>query len=57
MKNIQPQPHDAEWSIARRIFEDALWQLFQPEMKADGIPALLEDLDVTIADVLALGGE
>jgi ABC-type glycerol-3-phosphate transport system substrate-binding protein len=57
MKNIQPQPHDAEWSIARRIFEDALWQLFQPEIKADGIPALLVDLDATIANVLELGEE
>jgi ABC-type glycerol-3-phosphate transport system substrate-binding protein len=57
MQNARPQPHDAEWSIARRIFEDAAWQLFMPETRADQIPALLADLDATIAEMLGMGGE
>jgi len=52
MASMQPQPHDAEWSVARRVFEDAGWQLFQPEMKVDGIPALLANLDATIAELI-----
>jgi multiple sugar transport system substrate-binding protein len=57
MAALQPAPHDAEWSIVRRIFEDAAWQLFQPETKADGIPILLSDLDATILELLDLGGQ
>lgn len=56
MAALQPAPHDAEWSIVRRIFEDAAWQLFQPETKADGIPVLLSDLDATIIELLGAGG-
>jgi len=57
MTSLQPAPHDAGWSIARRVFEDAAWQLFQPETRADGIPTLLIDLDATLLELLDLGGE
>lgn len=57
MSSLQPAPHDAGWSIARRVFEDAAWQLFQPETRADGIPTLLTDLDATLLELLDLGGQ
>ncbi len=57
MKNTTPAPHEAGWSIARRLFEDAAWQLFQPETKADRIPDLLAELDATVLEILAMDGE
>jgi multiple sugar transport system substrate-binding protein len=57
MKNIQAMPHAAAWSIARRLFEDATWQLFQPETGADQIPALLMNLDGTISEILSIGDD
>ncbi|MBN2257183.1 MAG: extracellular solute-binding protein [Anaerolineaceae bacterium] len=57
MKTIQPIPHDKTWSIARRIFEDATWQLFQPETLPDRIPGLLEELDRTIQEILSMGDD
>jgi ABC-type glycerol-3-phosphate transport system substrate-binding protein len=57
MRNLSPAPHEAGWSIARRLFEDAAWQLFQPETKADQIPSLLAELDATILDILSMDGK
>ena len=57
MRNLSPAPHEAGWSIARRLLEDAAWQLFQPETKAAQIPSLLAELDATILDILAMDGE
>ena len=57
MRNLSPAPHEAGWSIARRLFEDAAWQLFQPETRADQIPNLLAELDATIVDILSMDGK
>lgn len=57
LDSIQPLPHDADWRIARLVLEDASWQLFQPESRANQIPAILENLDVTIKEILALSEE
>jgi ABC-type glycerol-3-phosphate transport system substrate-binding protein len=57
MDNLNPAPHEAGWSIARRLFEDAAWQLFQPETRADQIPSLLTELDATILEILSMGDE
>jgi len=57
METIQPVPHAADWAIVRRIFEDAAWQLFQPESRVNQIPSLLENLDATIEEILAMDEE
>lgn len=57
MMTIRPVPHTADWSIARRLFEDAAWQLFQPETRSDQIPTLLAELDETIREILSIEGK
>jgi ABC-type glycerol-3-phosphate transport system substrate-binding protein len=54
LEGIQPAPHAAEWNVIRYIFEDAAWQLFQPESRVNQIPVLLETLDATIDEILAM---
>lgn len=49
---LQPAPRLASWRTARRILQDAAWQIFSPIGKVDGIPAVLGELDATIRDML-----
>ena len=42
----------ASWRTVRRVEEDAAWQIFSPITGVSGIPAVLEELDATAADLL-----
>jgi multiple sugar transport system substrate-binding protein len=48
----QPTPQSPGWRVARYILEDAAWQAMQSYVLPDQIPAILEELDATIAEVL-----
>jgi multiple sugar transport system substrate-binding protein len=51
----RPVPQGHHWLTALRILEDAGWQLFQPQPDIkDQIPAILAQLDLTIAEVLKI---
>jgi ABC-type glycerol-3-phosphate transport system substrate-binding protein len=51
---LQPAPRLASWRSARRVLQDAAWQIFSPATKPAGIPAILAELDTTITDILKL---
>ncbi|HNT55450.1 MAG TPA: extracellular solute-binding protein, partial [Anaerolineaceae bacterium] len=44
----QPAPGIASWSSVRHILEDAAWQVIQPGIAPDQIPAVLQELDAMI---------
>jgi multiple sugar transport system substrate-binding protein len=46
-----PVRGDSSWSIARRVLEDAAWQLYQPYTKAENIPGILEQLDAMVKEL------
>lgn len=48
---FQPAPTLASWRTARRIFQDAAWQVFQPFTTLEGIPAILAELDKTVGEL------
>ena len=45
----QPAPGLASWSTARHILEDAAWQVIQPTITTDQIPAVMQELDAMIS--------
>jgi ABC-type glycerol-3-phosphate transport system substrate-binding protein len=51
---LQPPPRLASWRSARRVLQDAAWQIFSPATRPDGIAAILAELDATILEVLKL---
>jgi ABC-type glycerol-3-phosphate transport system substrate-binding protein len=46
------EPSLASWSVMRWAVQDAMTQLFDPQFKADQIPALLENLDSVGAEIV-----
>lgn len=48
----QPTPQASSWMAVRGIFSDAAWQIFQANTTAGAIPAILDELDTTVAEVL-----
>ncbi|MHC1739602.1 MAG: extracellular solute-binding protein [Anaerolineaceae bacterium] len=51
----QITPVNANWPKAKMIFEDAAWQLFKTEVKVDQIPALTQEMDATLAELVGKG--
>jgi multiple sugar transport system substrate-binding protein len=49
----QSLPRASSWLKVHGILTDALWQIFQTNIKADQIPSILNQLDQTVAEVLA----
>ena len=49
---LQPAPYLASWRTARRMLQDAVWQIMQPFTKLDGIPAILAELDRMVKGTL-----
>jgi hypothetical protein len=49
---LQPAPTLASWRVARRIYQDAAWQIFQPFTKLEGIPAVLAELDKMVIELV-----
>jgi multiple sugar transport system substrate-binding protein len=52
LDRLQPEPWLASWRTVRRVEEDAAWQILSPIIRVDGIPAVLEELDATVTDLL-----
>lgn len=53
----RPIPQAHHWLPARRVLEDAGWQLFQPQSEiGEQIPTILAQLDRTIIEVLHVYG-
>lgn len=50
--DLQTPPVDPNWSYAGTVLEDAFWQLFKSGMKKDQIPALLEQMDSTLQELI-----
>ncbi|MEW6180321.1 MAG: extracellular solute-binding protein [Chloroflexota bacterium] len=48
----QPLPVSGEWRFARFILEDAFWQVLQPHVPLEQIPAVLGQIDPTLREVL-----
>lgn len=48
----KPAPQTANWRIARRILEDAAWQLFQPYVPLTRFSAILAEMDTTLVELL-----
>ena len=48
----QLTPQASSWMAVRGIFSDAAWQIFQANTSAGAIPAILDELDATVAEVL-----
>jgi len=44
-------PNTPSWRIARRVLEDAAWQVFQTYTKSADLPGILAALDAQIADL------
>jgi multiple sugar transport system substrate-binding protein len=53
MQFIQPLPGTPELDIAKMVLEDGAWALYKTGLKAEGIPALLTQIDDTIAELAA----
>lgn len=54
----RPIPQTHHWLPARRVLEDAGWQLFQPQSETgEQIPTILAQLDRTIIEVLNIYGD
>ena len=53
MQFIQPLPATPELDIAKVVLEDGAWALYKTGLKAEGIPALLTQIDDTIAELAA----
>ncbi len=49
---LKPAPPAASWRIARRILEDAAWQIFQPYVAITRIPAILAEMDTTFEELI-----
>lgn len=44
-------PVQAQWRVARRVLEDAAWQIFQPYVPIARIPAILAEIDTTLQEL------
>ena len=44
-------PANANWSNAKMVWEDAAWQLFKTDLKADQITALTQQMDDTLKEL------
>ena len=53
MQFIRPLPVTQELDIAKMVLEDGAWALYKTGLKAEGIPALLTQIDDTIAELAA----
>lgn len=53
LTSIQPIPASQELDIAKMVLEDGAWALYKTGMKPEGIPALLTQIDDTIAELAA----
>ncbi len=53
MGNIQPITASQEMDLAKMVLEDGAWALYKTGMKPEGIPALLTQIDDTIAELAA----
>ena len=51
LNDYQAAPRLASWRTARRILQDAAWQIFSPIVKVDGIPGVLEELDGMVKEI------
>ena len=50
-QSFLPLQADAGWGVARRVLEDAAWQLYQPYTKVENIPSILEQLDALVGEL------
>ena len=48
---FQPLPSVAGWGQARRVLEDATWQLYQPYTRQEDIPTILVQLDAMLKEL------
>lgn len=46
-----PTPASTDWPDAKMIWEDASWQLFKTNMTVAQIPALVKQMDLTLAEL------
>lgn len=53
MSSIQPIPVSQELDLAKMVLQDGAWALYTNGMKPEGIPALLTQIDDTIAELAA----
>ena len=51
LDDYKAAPRLASWRTARRILQDAAWQIFSPIVKAGGIPGVLEELDGMVKEI------
>lgn len=49
---MKTPPQSPEWRLARRILEDAAWQIFQPYVPITRIPTILLEMDSTLEELL-----
>lgn len=49
--HLKPAPVQAQWRIARRVLEDAAWQIFQPYVPIKNIPVILAEIETTLAEL------
>ncbi|MEW6505363.1 MAG: extracellular solute-binding protein [Chloroflexota bacterium] len=52
----QPLPVSGEWRFARFILEDAFWQALQYYVPPDQLPAIINQIDPTLREVLEMHG-
>jgi ABC-type glycerol-3-phosphate transport system substrate-binding protein len=52
IQTARPAPQSAGWRVAQNVLEDAAWQLFQANVKLEQVPAILQQLDATIPEIL-----
>lgn len=53
---VQSAPPVSSWRIARFVLQDGFWQSLQSFTKVEDIPAILEQIDTTIAEVESVQG-
>ena len=46
-------PVSSGWGVARIVLQDAFWQAMQSFTKVEEFPVVLDQLDLTIAEVLS----
>jgi len=53
MQYLLPLPATPELDLAKMVLEDGTWALYRMGLKAEGIPALLTQIDDTLAELAA----
>lgn len=51
LQEVKLPPQDPQWTQAKMILEDAAWQLFKTDIKAENIPSLLVQMDSTLKEL------